>query len=85
VDKLSYVSSGLETGWVAHVDVLIKAGLPTNRLPWIGPAIGGAVIGFATLGIFVSSFNFLVDTYLFAAASALSANSTSREIALISE
>lgn len=50
-------------------------------LPWIGPCIGGAVIGFATLGVFVSAFNFLVDTYLFAAASALSANTVIRSLA----
>jgi len=50
------------------------------RLPWIAPCIGGALIGFSTLGIFVSSFNFLVDTYLFAAASALSANTVIRSL-----
>ncbi|KAJ9104644.1 hypothetical protein QFC21_002142 [Naganishia friedmannii] len=71
-------------------------------LSWVGPCIGGAILGAAVLAIFVSLFNYIVDTYvsrvgmfravfcadkncvkkkLFAAASALAANTVCRSCA----
>lgn len=69
-------------------------------LSWVGPCIGGGILGVAVLAIFVSLFNYvsprgiglchvycmligrvsqIVDTYLFAAASALAANTVGRQ------
>ncbi|KAG7575461.1 hypothetical protein FFLO_00280 [Filobasidium floriforme] len=47
---------------------------------WASPMCAGGLLGFAVLGIFVSLFNYIVDTYLFAAASALAANTVCRSI-----
>ncbi|KAJ9094555.1 hypothetical protein QFC20_006870 [Naganishia adeliensis] len=49
-------------------------------LSWVGPCIGGGILGVAVLAIFVSLFNYIVDTYLFAAASALAANTVCRSV-----
>lgn len=41
---------------------------------WIAPTIGLALIGFGLIGIFLAGFNYIIDTYLMNAASALAAN-----------
>lgn len=45
-----------------------------NSVPWIVPTIGGAFIGFGLIGIFLTSFNYLIDAYLLLAASAIAGN-----------
>lgn len=42
--------------------------------------MAGSLLGFAILLIFFSHFNFLIDTYLMAAATALSANTIVRSV-----
>ena len=41
---------------------------------WIVPTIGGSFIGFGLIGIFLTSFNYLIDAYLLLAASAIAGN-----------
>lgn len=45
---------------------------------WIVPVIGMAFIGAGLIGIFIPIFNYLIDTYLMLAASALAANAFTR-------
>lgn len=45
-----------------------------NSVHWIVPTIGGAFIGFGLIGIFLTSFNYLIDAYLLLAASAIAGN-----------
>lgn len=45
-----------------------------DSVPWIVPTIGGAFIGFGLIGIFLTSFNYLIDAYLLLAASAIAGN-----------
>ncbi|CAO1628434.1 unnamed protein product [Parajaminaea phylloscopi] len=47
-------------------------------ISWWSPALAGALLGFALLFIFVGLFNYIVDAYLAAAASALSGNTVVR-------
>lgn len=42
------------------------------------PLLSGAALGFAMIWIFLGLFNYIIDTYLFAAASALAANTVVR-------
>lgn len=49
-------------------------------MPWIGFCIGAACIGLGFFAIFQSALNYLVDTYLMLAASALAANMFMRSI-----
>jgi len=41
---------------------------------WFVPTLGFAFIGFSLLGIFVTAFNYIIDTYLVLAASGIAAN-----------
>lgn len=52
-----------------------------NSVPWIVPTIAGACLGMAILLIFVAYLNYLTDTYLMYAASALAANTVCRSAA----
>ncbi|XBW38331.1 hypothetical protein QEN19_003920 [Hanseniaspora menglaensis] len=45
-----------------------------DSIPWIVPTIGGAFIGFGLIGIFLTSFNYIIDSYLLLAASAIAGN-----------
>ena len=45
-----------------------------DSIHWIVPTIGGAFIGFGLIGIFLTSFNYLIDAYLLLAASAIAGN-----------
>ncbi|THH20558.1 hypothetical protein EW146_g832 [Bondarzewia mesenterica] len=44
------------------------------------PLMAGGVMGFSILGIFLSLFNYIIDTYLFIAASALAASTVVRSL-----
>lgn len=49
-----------------------------NRLHWMLPTVGAGFIGFGLILIFLPCINYIVDCYLFAAASALAANTLVR-------
>lgn len=49
-----------------------------SSVHWMSPVLAGGLIGVGVLGMFVSCFNYLVDTYLWAAASALAATTVCR-------
>jgi len=44
------------------------------QVMWFVPTLGCAFIGFALIGIFMTAFNYIIDTYLILAASAIAAN-----------
>ncbi|ODN90718.1 polyamine transporter 1 [Cryptococcus wingfieldii CBS 7118] len=50
-------------GWTAYPSI-----------HWISPVLAAGLLGIGTLGLFVSLFNYMVDVYLWSAASALAAN-----------
>lgn len=58
-------------GWTAHFDYV----------HWIVPTLAGGFAATAMLTIFVSFLNYLVDTYLMFAASAIAANTVARSAA----
>lgn len=45
-----------------------------SSVHWIVPTIGGCFVGFGLIGIFLTSFNYLIDSYLLLAASAIAGN-----------
>ena len=45
-----------------------------------GPLTAGGGLGFATIWIFLALFNYIIDAYLFVAASALAANTVVRSV-----
>jgi MFS family permease len=49
-------------------------------LSYWGPATAGGGLGFATIWIFLALFNYIIDAYLFVAASALAANTVVRSL-----
>ncbi|KAJ5459502.1 Major facilitator superfamily multidrug transporter FLU1 [Penicillium daleae] len=52
----------------------------TNDIPWIVPTLSGLFTGFGLLIIFIQLFNYLIDTYLMFAASAIAANTFCRSM-----
>ncbi|KAL4790617.1 major facilitator superfamily domain-containing protein [Aspergillus venezuelensis] len=52
-----------------------------SNTPWIIPTISGLLTGFGLLCIFLQCMNYIIDTYLMFAASALAANSILRSTA----
>lgn len=52
-----------------------------NSVPWIVPTLAGVFLSSSILLIFVSYLNYLTDTYLMYAASALAANTVARSAA----
>ncbi|ODN83577.1 hypothetical protein L202_01692 [Cryptococcus amylolentus CBS 6039] len=56
-------------GWTAYPSI-----------HWISPVLAAGLLGIGTLGLFVSLFNYMVDVYLWSAASALAANTVCRSV-----
>ncbi|KAB8230386.1 hypothetical protein ETB97_000504 [Aspergillus alliaceus] len=52
----------------------------TDKIPWIVPTLSGLFTGFGLLIIFIQLFNYLIDTYLMFAASAIAANTFVRSL-----
>ena len=48
-----------------------------SSIHWISPVLAGGLIGVGVLGMFVSLFNYIIDVYLWSAASALASASKS--------
>ncbi|KAH8698582.1 synaptic vesicle transporter [Talaromyces proteolyticus] len=51
-----------------------------GSIPWIVPTLSGLFTGFGLLIIFIQLFNYLIDTYLMFAASAIAANTFCRSL-----
>ncbi|CDO96200.1 unnamed protein product [Kluyveromyces dobzhanskii CBS 2104] len=49
-----------------------------HKVHWIVPTIGGSFIGYGLMAIFLPCFNYLIDSYLFLAASAIAGNTFMR-------
>jgi len=64
-----YVVAFFWFGWTSYPSISLWA-----------PLMSGYVLGFAINWIFLSLFNYIIDTYLFMAASALAANTVVRSI-----
>ncbi|KAL6939813.1 polyamine transporter 1 [Hanseniaspora osmophila] len=45
-----------------------------HKIHFMVPTVGGSFIGFGLIGIFLTSFNYIIDAYLFLAASAIAGN-----------
>ncbi|KAA8647872.1 hypothetical protein EYZ11_011368 [Aspergillus tanneri] len=52
----------------------------TGSIPWIVPTLSGLFTGFGLLIVFIQLFNYLIDTYLMFAASAIAANTFCRSL-----
>ncbi|RMZ80854.1 hypothetical protein DV737_g2813, partial [Chaetothyriales sp. CBS 132003] len=51
-----------------------------KSIPWIVPTLSGLFTGFGLLAIFIQLFNYIIDSYLMFAASAIAANTFLRSI-----
>jgi DHA1 family multidrug resistance protein-like MFS transporter len=49
----------------------------TNDIPWIVPTLAGLAIGFGIFTVFLQLLNYIIDSYLMFAASAIAANTVS--------
>ncbi|EDO15768.1 hypothetical protein Kpol_478p3 [Vanderwaltozyma polyspora DSM 70294] len=51
-----------------------------HKIHWIVPTIAGSFIGFGLMGIFLPCLNYIIESYLFLAASAVAANTFMRSM-----
>lgn len=56
------------------VGLFLFGWLSYPHLHWVLPMLSSGLIGWSVIFIFLSSFNYLIDTYLWSAATALAAN-----------
>ncbi|KAK4686440.1 hypothetical protein P7C73_g3691, partial [Tremellales sp. Uapishka_1] len=68
------------SGWCMVIALFWFAWTSQPSVPWEAPMFAGVLIGIATLGIFISLFNYIIDVYLWSAATALAANTVVRSI-----
>jgi multidrug resistance protein len=61
------------TGWLLVIAMFWFGWTSYASIHWISPVLAGALIGVSALGMFLSLFNHIIDSYLWSAASALSA------------
>ncbi|WVW85397.1 hypothetical protein I302_107435 [Kwoniella bestiolae CBS 10118] len=59
------------SGWSLVIAMFWFGWTSYSSIHWISPVIAGTLIGVGTLGMFVSLFNYIIDVYLWSAASAL--------------
>ncbi|WVR09419.1 hypothetical protein IAU60_006486 [Kwoniella sp. DSM 27419] len=59
------------SGWALVIAMFWFGWTSYSSIHWISPVIAGGLIGVGTLGMFVSLFNYIIDVYLWSAASAL--------------
>ncbi|WVQ79707.1 hypothetical protein IAT38_001807 [Cryptococcus sp. DSM 104549] len=69
ISGISLVISMFWFGWTSY-----------SSIHWISPVLAGGLIGVATLGMFVSLFNYIIDVYLWSAASALAVATVFRSL-----
>lgn len=61
------------TGWLLVIAMFWFGWTSYPSIHWISPVLAGGLIGVAALGMFLSLFNHIIDSYLWSAASALAA------------
>lgn len=66
ISSFSLVIAMFWFGWTSYASI-----------HWISPVLAGALIGVGALGMFISLFNYVIDVYLWSAASALASMSKS--------
>ncbi|CAN6637433.1 polyamine transporter 1 [Trichomonascus vanleenenianus] len=59
---------------------LCWSGAYPEKVHWIVPTIGGAIIGFGLMGVFLNSILYLVESYLMLSASAMAASAFTRAV-----
>jgi multidrug resistance protein len=64
--------------WFIPIGLFIFAWTSYPELSWVGPALGGAPVGFGFIFLYNSANNYLVDSYQHLAASALAAKTCIR-------
>jgi len=68
------------SSWALVVAFFWFAWTSYPSIHWISPVLAGGLLGFAVLGMFVSLFNYIIDVYLWSAASALAATTVCRSV-----
>ncbi|WVF67479.1 hypothetical protein IAT40_002235 [Kwoniella sp. CBS 6097] len=68
------------SGWSLVIAMFWFGWTSYSSIHWISPVIAGGLIGVATLGMFVSLFNYIIDVYLWSAASALAGATVVRSL-----
>ncbi|RXK34739.1 hypothetical protein M231_08000 [Tremella mesenterica] len=68
------------SGWSMVVAMFWFGWTSYPSIHWISPVLAGALLGFAVLGMFVSILNYIIDVYLWAAASALAGATVTRSL-----
>ncbi|RSH82295.1 hypothetical protein EHS25_006005 [Saitozyma podzolica] len=66
------------SGWCLVVAMFWFGWTSYPSIHWISPVLAGGLIGMGVLGMFVSLFNYIIDVYLWAAASALAGATVAR-------
>ncbi|WVQ95147.1 hypothetical protein IAU59_002241 [Kwoniella sp. CBS 9459] len=68
------------SGWSLVIAMFWFGWTSYSSIHWISPVIAGGLIGVGTLGMFVSLFNYIIDVYLWSAASALAGATVVRSL-----
>jgi len=68
------------SGWALVIAMFWFGWTSYSSIHWISPVLAGGLIGVGVLGMFVSLFNYIIDVYLWAAASALAATTVVRSL-----
>ncbi|KAL7422377.1 hypothetical protein Q5752_003023 [Cryptotrichosporon argae] len=68
------------SGWALVIAMFWFAWTSYPSIHWISCVLAGGLIGVGVLGMFVSLFNYIIDVYLWAAASALAATTVFRSL-----
>ncbi|KAK8854610.1 hypothetical protein IAR55_003349 [Kwoniella newhampshirensis] len=68
------------SGWSLVVALFWFGWTSYSSIHWISPVLAGSLLGIACLGMFVSLFNYIIDVYLWSAASALASATVVRSL-----
>ncbi|WRT68612.1 uncharacterized protein IL334_005590 [Kwoniella shivajii] len=68
------------SGWSLVIAMFWFGWTSYSSIHWISPVMAGGLLGVAVLGMFVSLFNYIIDVYLWSAASALSGTTVCRSL-----
>ncbi|KAK4684849.1 MFS transporter, DHA1 family, multidrug resistance protein, partial [Tremellales sp. Uapishka_1] len=67
-------------GWCMVVALFWFGWTSYASISWVSPMLAGGLLGVAILGIFVSLFNYVIDVYLWSAATALAGTTVCRSV-----
>ena len=62
------------SGIIFPIGIFLLCWSGAYQVMWFVPTLGCAFLGFALIGIFMTAFNYIIDTYLILAASGIAAN-----------